>query len=102
MYKFSIIAVDFQTYVLPFLSYKAYKLPGTHAFSDSSGHQNVLDCDMRTISETRFLLGDPGNTRTSRSSAVTINVNVSTPEEDRNNSTMSDPIDKAPPSSDEA
>ena len=55
---------------------------------------------MRTISETRFLLRDPGNTRTS--SAVTINVNVSTPEEDRNNSTMSDPIDKAPPSSDEA
>ena len=100
MYKFSIIAVDFQTYVLPFLSYKAYKLPGTHAFSYSAGHQNVLDCDMRTISETRFLLGDPGNTRTS--SAVTINVNVSTPEEDRNNSTMSDPTDKAPPSSDEA
>ena len=36
------------------------------------------------------------------SSVATINVNVSRPEEDRNNSTMSDPIDEAPPSSDEA
>ena len=55
---------------------------------------------MRTLSETLILPGHPGDARTS--SVVTINVNVSRPEEDRNNSIMSDLIDEAPPSSDEA
>eukprot|EP00731_Ephydatia_muelleri_P017466 Em0010g564a len=61
---------------------------------------SVHICDMRTLSETLILPGHPGDARTS--SAATINVNVSRPEEDRNNSTMSDLIDEAPPSSDEA
>ena len=86
----------------PFLLYKAYKLPGKHASSDSSGHQKVLDCDVRTISETPFLPRHPGNVRTSSVATINVHVNVSRPEEDRNNSTMSDLIDEAPPSSDEA
>ena len=54
---------------------------------------------MKTISDS-LLAGHPEDARTSF--AATINVNVSTPEEDRNNSTMSDLIDEAPPSSNEA
>ena len=65
-----------------------------------SGHHNIHNSDMKTILETCFLPGDPKDVRTS--SVATINVNVSKPEEDCNNSNMSDPIDKAPPSSDEA